>query len=83
MHDVNRETCFSQKNVYKWAEHGFTSMSRKTVHEVETHGKEKVPGGVVSKKEHTDSLPEHERTCEPGFLRKMCHCKQCFLLLNP
>ena len=27
MCDVYGETCFSQKNVYKWAKHGFATMS--------------------------------------------------------
>ena len=46
---------------------------KKTVHQMETHwlsGKEKVPGTVVSKESHVDSLLRQERTHHYWFQEK-------------
>ena len=54
----------------------------KTVHGVKTHwhsSKEKVPGTVVSKEGHADSVLKHEMTHHYWFPWKKCNCKQCFL----
>ena len=62
MGTVYEEECLSQKNVYKWVKHGFTSMSnnnkkqcmewRHTEFQIEKN----LLGTVVRKEGHVDSL---------------------------
>ena len=59
------------------------SWVEKTVHGVKTHwlsNKEKVPGRVISKEGHANSLLGHEITHQFWFCWKRCNCKLCFLL---
>ena len=84
-YDVYREACVSPKNPYKWAKLKFATMnlSQKDSQwsiNILTPVKKKVPGAVVCKKGHADSVMRHERTHYYWFLWKSCNCKQCFLL---
>ena len=45
--------------------------------------KKKVPGALVSKEGHADSLYGYENIHHYWFPCKMCNCKKCFLLSNP
>ena len=61
MCDVYGEACFRKKYVYKWAKHGFTtvSSSQSIIHGIEIlwhSGKEKVLGTVVNKEGHADAV---------------------------
>ena len=83
-----REACFKKNDLYKWAKHGFCDYLRawigKTIHEVETpglSGKEKVPGTVVSKEGHAESLLIVKGPITIDFLGKgetintACYCR--------
>ena len=57
--DVYEETCFSQKNVYKWVKQRFATMSLSWKDSplsgnMLLSGKEKVPGAAVGKEGHAD-----------------------------
>ena len=60
MYDIYGEACFNQNNLYKLAKHiYYYECVKKTVHGEKIHwlsSKEKVPGTVVSKEGHAESL---------------------------
>ena len=72
------EKHISVKNIYKGAKHGFATLSRKTVHEVEADelpSKKKV-WGVAVNKYNADCLLGHEMTRHYSFLLKRFNCKR-------
>ena len=55
IHDVNREACFSLKNVYKWTKHRLEITSQKI------KKKQAMERKYTSKENHADGLLGHER----------------------
>ena len=57
-----RRCIFLPKNVYKWVKHGFaTTRQSMEWKETDSPAKKKVPGAVVNKVGHADSLQEYEK----------------------
>ena len=89
MYDVHGEICFSYEKKMEIFTNGLNivlsqwGQIKKIIYVVETHwlsSKEKVPGAVVRKEDHTDSFVEHEKTHQIDSIRKKCNHKQCFPL---
>ena len=78
------ETYSSQKKVYKWAKHGFATISPSQKYTMKwkhwLSNREKVLGVVVSKEGDAESLLWYERNSHYWFSWKRFNCKQCFLL---
>ena len=70
--------CFSKKNVYKWAKHGFATSTLRWEDRSWSRRlscKEKVLGSIDSKEVHADNLLGLEKTHHYWFLWKRCNCK--------
>ena len=70
MLNVYRKTSFTQKHIYIWSKHGFTTHTKKTeskLHSMkwvytDSQEKKKVLGAPVSKEGNSDSVLGHEKT---------------------